>query len=377
MSIPISGYSGGTPGFVGNTAPSLFGFMLQLYPWMSSAPGFQQSPPSGLLYGMLVGIVNNLGIVGDQVIDTSNPTATYSVTFPDGSTQTYVLGSLLHQMLRIRTMGGPVLDIAVADFYGENLPRLTNESDTSYYNRFLSGLIVRRVTRPAIFAMLQSLTGVNPRMIDFWRPSDVGGLSSTTGAIGTLGGESVYLLAANMPPCFLNTDTGGAPGRLSNPGGLSNAIVNPGGTPNPWPAQGGTLPSAGYAYQGLIDTTWPLGFGAQGNPAEGCMTVTGSYPPTETGGTLVVGSPSVYNNLSGASLVSTGAISVVAGRSYYLVTNGNPSYAMFNPTGLTPSDMANGQAQVLLQIDKFKADGITIWARCVPAAALFAQGWTS
>jgi hypothetical protein len=176
-----------------------------------------------------------------------------------------------------------------------------------------------------------------------------------------VGGKSVYSLAANMPPAYLDTDTGGAPFRLMNPGGIKG--VNP-----------------GYGWQAFVDTTWPAGFGAQGNAVDGSMTVTGSNPPDQYGGSVTTGSPSVYTNLSGGCLTSASnsAISVVDGVSVFTATTaGDPNFAIFNPSGLVPDDLANGQAQVLRAMDRLRAEGVTIWARCVSAAALAAQGWTS
>lgn len=291
---------------------------------------------------MFQACAQNLGTVADVVL-----------TYPGQPV------SKLQLELRLNTATGSTVDIAAADFYGTQLPRLGGESDAAYISRIISNLFIRRLTRPSIFAMLQALTGINPRMIDNWRPSDVGGYSATTGVPFLSGGLMVYDLAAGMPASYLGVDIAGAPFRYMNAGGRFK--INP-----------------GFGWQGFIDTTYPAGFGAQGNPAPGMLCVLGSSPPTQYGGTFTAGSPSVYTNFNpNGGYIATGAISTVGNRSYYAVTAGDPTAAMFNPQGLVPNDLARGRASVLTQINRMRAEGITIWARCVSAAALAAQGWTS
>lgn len=322
----------------------LIGQLLQLFPASWLPPGIQQNPSTGILAALFAVMANNLGWSGDIVISDVPGTP-----------------STLQAELRLQTMSGDPMDIYAADFYGTGLPRYPGEADPHYMNRIQAGLFIPRLTRPAFFSMLQQLTMVAPRLIEGFRPSDVGGLSATTGVPALVDGVMVYDLAANMPPSYLGTDTGGAPFRIMNPGGRY-----------------GTNP--GYGYQALIDTTWPAGFGAQGNAAPGLMTVTGSVPPTEYGGVFTPGSPSLYTNLSGAGLCkcSNSAIGTVGGFSVFTSTAaGDPTGAVFNPNGLMPNDLANGQTQVLRAIDRLRAEGVTIWARCVSAAALAAQEWTS
>lgn len=322
----------------------IFSQELQLYPRSWQPPGFQAPQPTGLLAALFSTMANNLGFVGDMVLP--QPPATLSALKAD---------------LRLETMSGSTMDIYAADFYGTGLPRYQGETDAHYENRIQGGLFIPRLTRPAFFSMLLQLTGVAPELIEGWRPSDVGGLSKTTGSPFLSGGKYLYHLATNMPASYVGENTGGAPLRLMNPGGRY-----------------GTNP--GYAFQALIVTTWPLGFGAQGNEVVGMLTVTGSNPPTESGGTFTVGSPSVYTNLSGAALckLSNGAIAVVGGKSVFAsVVSGDPRSAIFNPAGLTQDQLSNGQSQVLRAIDRLRAEGVTIWAKCIPAETLAAQGWTS
>jgi hypothetical protein len=395
----------------------LFGQIIQLFPHSWLPVGIQNTPPTGLLAALFLCMANNLGWPGDIVISSISS-----------------VPSNLKAQLRLQTMSGNTMDIYAADFYGTGLPRYPGETDPHYMNRIQAGLFIPRLTRPAFFSMLQQLTSINPRLIEGWRPSNTGGLTKTTGAPVLVGGTYVYNLAANMPPSYIGVDVAAAPLRLMNPGGnvvfspvtgttvaLSIAqgpqTVTPAAMTNIriasvlWVNQGksdqeivrvtaitGTtftalfvnahaagavvtsLVNPGYGYQPFIDTTWPQGFGAQGNEADGLMTVTGSNPPSQYGGTFTTGSPSVYTNLSGGGLMkcSNSAIAVVSGRSVFTsIEAGDPNGAIFNPNGLMPADLANGQAQVLRAIDRLRAEGVTIWARCLPAAELATQGWTS
>ena len=273
----VSVSSGPTPPGGGTPIPvslsgisaALYAQILQLFPASWLPPAIQASPPTGVLAALFAAMATNLGYAGGMVVSSISS-----------------VPSTLKAQLRLQTMSGSPMDIYAADFYGTGLPRYPGETDAHYQNRIRCGIFVSRLTRPAIFAMLWQLTGIKPRMLEPWRPSDTGGLTKTTGTGTFVGGKWVYALAANMPASYIGVDTAAAPLRLMNPGGLYG--VNP-----------------GYGWQAFVDTTYPAGFGAQGNTADAMMTVTGSSsPPTEYGGIGSIGSPSVYTNLSGGGFMA-------------------------------------------------------------------------
>jgi hypothetical protein len=281
--------------------------------------------------------------------------------------------SLLQSELRLRTMDAPLLDIAIHDFFGDSLPRLPNEADASYLARALTLLFQPKLTRPAIQNMLTALTGQTAHIINPDVPGDVGGLTAVDPTkTAVVGGHCVYTKLLG-PPSYLGVDVGGAPFRYANPNGRGTKLNS----------EGFALPISGtnfgFGWQGFIDTTWPENFGAQGNPVTGYATVLNSDPPVYTHATITgaVGPPDTYTNISGGGIAACSNPQVVNGKSVYATVVGDPTCALFNPRGLTAADQANGQASVLAAIDKLRAAGITIYARCLPAQYLADEGFTS
>ena len=381
--------AGATPA----SAAQLTGYFNVLFPFRWVQPG------SSPVYNAIVSsIVALLGFIGDQVLQLGQTIQVPVLTLPAGSTVTAPVSALQLQ-LRLRTADAPILDIAIHDFFGDTLPRLPNESNAAYLNRALSILFQPKNTRNAIFNMLTSLTGQPPHIVNPNVPGDVGGLTATKDNVGALvGGKMVFAhglwsttTGTVGPPSYLGTDVGGAPLRYANPNGRGTKLVN--GIYGQQP----TSPNYGYGWQGFIDTTYPLNFGAQGDPVSGYATVAGSDPPMYTAATITgtLGSPSVYTNLSGAGngFCACSNPQVVTGpdgyaQNVYATVNAGltgsegmaelgPSVAWFNPRGLMASDLANGQATVLGAINKLRAEGTAIWARCLPAQFLAAEGFTT
>ena len=334
---------------------------------MSTNGAIQTSPDgtvrmganSPLVYNAIVyAIMQVLGYVGDQVL------------IVNGATE-----SLLQSELRLKTMDAPLLDVAIHDFFADNLPRLPNESNSAYLTRALALLFQARNTQSAIQLMLQQLTGQPAHLINPDSPADVGGFSAASNPSSSpIGGMMVYQTLVG-PPAYLGYDQGDAPLRFANPNGVGTVVVG-GYANNP------DVPQTGYAWQAFIDTTWPVEFGAQGNPVNGFLTILASNPPTEYGATGILGAPSVYTNISAGGFAACSNPQTVidpAGnsQSIYGTVTGDPTTALFNSRGLTPADLAAGQATVLAAINSLRMEGVTLWARCLPAAFLQTLGFTS
>ena len=365
-------------GAVPASAAQLIGYFNALFPFRWVQPG--ESP----VYNAIVAsIVQVMGVIGDQVLKLGQVVTV--PLLPIGNT-VVVPVSALQLQLRLATADAPILDIAIHDFFGDSLPRLPNEANANYLNRALALLFQAKNTRNAIFNMLTNLTGQPPHIVNPNLPSDVGGLTATKDNVGAMvGGVLVFAHGLAGPPSYLGTDVGGAPFRYANPNGRGTRVVQG------IYAQEPTGNNYGFAWQGFIDTTYPENFGAQGDPVSGYMTVAGSDPPVYSAATITgtLGTPSVFTNLSGAGngFCACSNPQVITGpdgyaQNVYATTAGGsaelgPSVAWFNPRGLTAADLANGQATVLSAINKLRSDGITIWARCLPAQFLAAEGFTT
>ena len=352
---------------------------------------------------LFAAIVNLMTAPGDWAIDESNG-ATYPATVTSGGvpvTLNFPTGSKLQSQMRLKSMTGNALDLAAQDFYGLKLPRLPSESDSSYRARIIAGLYNDGITRPNIYAFLTNYTGIAPHLIDPDNPHDVGGYSAATNIAGitSIGGKKCFPsmdlevdavgpstgpndgglhIIITCPPCFYGTDVGRAQFRYANP----NGFTSPPGVYH-YPPNGALFYNGwqgGFAYQVLIVTTYPQGFGAQGNAAIGYMTITGSLGGIPfTGATINTGPPQTYTNVSGGGYVKvSNTVSVVGGKSVFsTVTGGDPNSAFFNPRGLMPADLAAGRALVLQAVDRLRATGMTYWVETESALALAAAGYSS
>jgi hypothetical protein len=76
---------------------------------------------------------------------------------------------------RISTATDGYLDLIANDFFGTNLPRLTNETDGAYRTRILANLFVKGPTRANMSAVLKLVTGTAPTIFEPSNTSDSGG----------------------------------------------------------------------------------------------------------------------------------------------------------------------------------------------------------
>jgi hypothetical protein len=105
----------------------------------------------------------------------------------------YTLITCVQRLARLATVGGPFLDMASVDFFGNCLPRRPLESDTAFRQRIHQELLRPRGTRSALRLALTELTGHAPSIFEPARPADTGGYSagglgySAAGGWGNLG----------------------------------------------------------------------------------------------------------------------------------------------------------------------------------------------
>ncbi len=90
----------------------------------------------------------------------------------------YDLLSYVVLQTRISTATGNWLDLIALDFFGSNLIRQSDESDSSYRSRILNTVLRGGATRPAVSAYIQLLTGSEPRIFEPARCSDTGSYST-------------------------------------------------------------------------------------------------------------------------------------------------------------------------------------------------------
>ena len=76
---------------------------------------------------------------------------------------------------RIATATDGYLDLIANDFFGTNLPRLTNETDGAYRTRILANLFVKGPTRANMLAVLTLITGRTPDIFEPSNTNDSGG----------------------------------------------------------------------------------------------------------------------------------------------------------------------------------------------------------
>jgi hypothetical protein len=80
---------------------------------------------------------------------------------------------------RIATATDGYLDLISNDFFGTDLPRLTNEQDGAYRARILANLFVKGPTRGNMSAVLTLVTGRTPDIFEPSRTDDSGGWDGT------------------------------------------------------------------------------------------------------------------------------------------------------------------------------------------------------
>jgi hypothetical protein len=83
---------------------------------------------------------------------------------------------------RITTADGGWLDLIAADFLAPSFRRRGGEADAAFRSRILLEVLRPRATRPAMRALLISLTGREPRIFEPARPLDTGTYGPAAGA---------------------------------------------------------------------------------------------------------------------------------------------------------------------------------------------------
>jgi len=120
----------------------------------------------------------------DPALPTQTPTLLQALLSGFGTAWAlvYMLITNVQLLARLATVYGPFLDMASADFFGNELPRRLLETDAQFRLRVQQELFRPRGTRAAIARTLTELTGTAPRIFEPARPADTGGY--TTGGIG-------------------------------------------------------------------------------------------------------------------------------------------------------------------------------------------------
>jgi hypothetical protein len=87
----------------------------------------------------------------------------------------YTLLQYVKGQTRISTSTDGWLELDALDYFGEaQFPRLAGETDAAYAARIQANLLPKADTRQAVSDAIQSITGVAPRIVEPWRPSDTG-----------------------------------------------------------------------------------------------------------------------------------------------------------------------------------------------------------
>lgn len=83
----------------------------------------------------------------------------------------YSLLEYTNNQTRLDTSSGNFIDLAASDYFGSTLPRLTNESDSSYINRIKQEFFVKRNTREAFEAVKAADTTIE-KITEPWSAVD-------------------------------------------------------------------------------------------------------------------------------------------------------------------------------------------------------------
>lgn len=136
---------------------------------------------------------------------------------------TYLLIQFFRAQMRLDTSLGGWVDLWAQDFLGDSLPRKPYESDSAYIVRIKAYIFQQKVTRPAMQAMLTTLTGTPPVIFEPMRPLDTGCCGANTGVASFCGIARMGSLAAPYSALITVTRpkvSGGSAGAL-----YANAIT--------------------------------------------------------------------------------------------------------------------------------------------------------
>ncbi|WP_175969614.1 hypothetical protein [Burkholderia sp. BCC0322] len=106
----------------------------------------------------------------------------------------YAAYAFMVAQTRIQTSTGGWLDISSADYFGTNLPRLSNESDPAFSARIQINLVQERGTRNAVVTVLKNLTGRAPVIVEVQNPADTGAYGGPTIGYGVAGAYGSLVL---------------------------------------------------------------------------------------------------------------------------------------------------------------------------------------
>ena len=118
----------------------------------------------------------------------------------------YSLLAFVRAQSRLATATGDFLDAIAADFFGSRLPRRAAEIDNQYRGRITAALVREHATRAALNAVLNDLTGLEPKIFEPAYPADTGSYSGhaigygVAGAWGNLSLPFQVFISAHRPP---------------------------------------------------------------------------------------------------------------------------------------------------------------------------------
>jgi hypothetical protein len=92
----------------------------------------------------------------------------------------YLIAVYAYAQIRVASATDAFLDLIAWDYYGPLLKRYTDDTDNSFRVRILAFLLMPRITRAGIVAMLTALTGRKPGILALWNPQDCGGWDGAT-----------------------------------------------------------------------------------------------------------------------------------------------------------------------------------------------------
>jgi hypothetical protein len=99
---------------------------------------------------------------------------------------------------RIATATDGFLDLISYDFFGNNLPRKSQEMDAPFRKRILATLLQEKGTRAGMIKALTALTGRAPIIFEPARPVDTGGWNAPNSGWSRAGGWGSLLLPAQV-----------------------------------------------------------------------------------------------------------------------------------------------------------------------------------
>lgn len=110
----------------------------------------------------------------------------------------YSLFQFAKLQTRIATSIGGWIDLASADYFGDQLRRFGFENDTSYSRRVRLEILRDRNTRNGIDRAVFDLTGNHPSIYEAFRPADCGGWGLPVFALGYTGAWGSFGAAAEV-----------------------------------------------------------------------------------------------------------------------------------------------------------------------------------